>query len=431
MSVTDSDYGALLGRLFAARRFGVRLELARIERCLERMGRPDRALPSILHVGGTNGKGSTCAFAEAMLRAGGARTGLFSSPHLSRFAERFLVDGRPASEASLIEAASRVEATDPDGELTFFEKATAMALALFSSVGVETAVLEVGLGGRFDATNAVVADVAVVTGVHFDHEQHLGTTLEAIAREKAGIFKAGRAAVVGASGAPEAVERLAEAARRAPVSRLHVVGEREVGRVPGPLGLRGPHQRRNAAAALAALDQLEALGLARVGAEARRAGLASAHLPGRMELLPGTPPVLVDGAHNPHAAGALARALEDLSRERLILVLAVSGDKDAGGIAGPLVARADDVIATRTRQERSLAPEALAARVAAATGAEPRTAAGAAAALALAADLAGDGDLVVVAGSLFLAAEAREAILGLQPDSLPLSDPLAVRRRTT
>src|SRR5262249_13061824 len=153
----------------------------------------------------TNGKGSTSAFIASMLRAAGKKTGLYTSPHLIQFAERFLVDGTQVAPKALVRAAERMNACDRDGTLTFFEQVTVMATLAFAEAGVEAAVMEVGMGGRFDATTALKADVAVVTGVAMDHQEFLGDTLEAIAGEKAGIFRAGKPAVIGISGEPAAV----------------------------------------------------------------------------------------------------------------------------------------------------------------------------------------------------------------------------------
>jgi dihydrofolate synthase / folylpolyglutamate synthase len=420
-------YEELLSRLFAARRFGVRLELDRIRGCLERLGRPQDRIGPIVQVGGTNGKGSTAVFVETMLRSAGIRTGLFTSPHLSRFAERFAVGGEPAPEAEIARAGAAVEAADPEGTLTFFERACAIALWLFERAGVETCVLEVGLGGRFDATSAVDAEVAVVTGVDLDHQEYLGDTVEAIAGEKAGIFRAGRRAVIGAAGLPEARPVLVAAARRAGVRALAVVGEEELAAVPEPLGLAGSHQRANAAAALLALDALEAAGGPAVDAPSRESGLASARLPGRLEIVGGQVPVILDGAHNPGGARALAGALRDgIGGDRpLTLVLGLSVDKDARAIAAPLCEVARAVVATQAGNERALAAVELAGAIrAVAPGLEIAAAPSTAAALELARTLAGGAGRIAVAGSLFLVGEAREILLGVGRDRLLLVDPL-------
>lgn len=435
MPARDDSYAALLARLYATRRFGVRLGLDRIQRCLERLGDP-QARPRVrVQIGGTNGKGSTAAFLEALLRRAGLRTGLFTSPHLSRLQERFCVDGAPLPAAAIVDAGRAVERAERAAGLTepmtFFEHVTAMAAWAFARAEVDVAIMEVGLGGRFDATTAFGADVAAVTGVALDHESILGGTLAEIAAEKAGIFRAGQRAVVGASGEADAVPLLTRAALAAGVADLLVA---EAGAEGGPgdwhLGLAGAHQRANAACALAVLDQLEALGVARVEEESRRLALAETFFPGRMErvALPGGGQALLDGAHNPHAAHALARALRQIECQRLVAVLGVSQGKDAHGIVAPLVAGAREVVVTRSRQDRAMSPEELAGAVRRARpDLEPLSASTTAEALRCACARASAGDLVLVAGSLFVVGEAREQLCQVEPDPVPLSDPHGTR----
>jgi dihydrofolate synthase / folylpolyglutamate synthase len=417
-------YAEVLGRLYAARRAGVRFELGRVRAALARLGHPERRAAVRVHIGGTNGKGSTAAFVEALCRRGGLRTGLYTSPHLSRLCERFVVDGAPVGEEAVAAAAEAVLAVA--GELTFFEQVTALALALFAEAGVEVAVLEVGLGGRLDATNAVDCEVAAVTGVALDHQAYLGAELAAIAAEKAGIFKAGQRAVIGAAGEPAAATQLVAAARRAEVAALAVIDDAAVAALDGwPVGLAGPHQRANAACALAVADHLTALGHLRLAGDERRAALAETRLPGRLETLADAPRVIADGAHNPHAAAALARALAPMPRRRLILVVGVAADKDVAGVLAPLAALADGIIATRAGGERAMPPvelAQLARRLA--PGREVATAPDVATALDGARAAARADDLIVCAGSLFVVGAAREAVLGVTPDPLPVSDPM-------
>jgi dihydrofolate synthase/folylpolyglutamate synthase len=235
---------------------------------------------------------------------------------------------------------------------------SAIACVAIADARVAVTVLEVGLGGRLDATNAIDAPVAVVTGVAMDHEAILGGTLAQIAAEKAGIWKRGQRVVIGASGEPAAVPLLDAAARAAGASVITVIDAEAVAAVP-PVGLAGAHQRRNAAAALAALDQLAALGVVRVPAEARVRALAEVRHPGRFEIVPGAPQVVLDGAHNPHGARALAALLAERAL-RPVLVAAVSADKDVAGIAAALAPAVRAVIATRYQPERALPPAALA-----------------------------------------------------------------------
>jgi dihydrofolate synthase / folylpolyglutamate synthase len=420
----ERDYELLLARLYSARRFGMRLELARVAGCLERLGRPQARFAAVAQVGGTNGKGSSAAFTESILRAAGLRTGLYSSPHLARLSERFRVAGVELEPAVLLEADRAVAgaAAAAGVDLTFFERLTAMAVWAFADSAVEVALLEVGMGGRLDATTAVGADVAAVTGVALDHQEHLGSTLAEIAREKAGIFRAGQAAVVGASGEPEAVPLLCYEAQRAGVRALTVLQGEAIASVPQPLGLAGPHQRANAACALAIASHLEAHLGRRFDEATRRRGLAECRLPGRLEQVASSPTVLIDGAHNLHAARALAVSVGEA---RPVLVLALSRDKDAAGIAATLAGIAAEVVVTATAHDRAMPVDELAHAVRAAAPAVPlRRAPDTATALALARERAGEGGAVLVAGSLFLAGEARVLVCGERADPRPVSDPL-------
>jgi dihydrofolate synthase/folylpolyglutamate synthase len=419
------DYAALLARLFAARRAGVVLGLDRIDELLARLGRPERRIGAVVHVGGTNGKGSTAAFVASALAAAGLRVGVYSSPHLATLRERVMLAGAMVSEAALVAAAEQVAAAGGD-QLTFFEQITAMALVAMAGAGLDASVLEVGLGGRLDATNAVAAPVAVVTGVALDHQDMLGPTLEAIAGEKAGIFKAGQRVVIGASGEPAAVPLLRAAAVAAGAAAITVVDDAAIAAVPAALGLAGAHQRANAAAALAGLDALAAAGLVRIPDEARRTGLAAARHPGRLETVATAPRVVLDGAHNPHGARALAAAIATMPERPRVLVLAVSADKDVAGLVDALAGAVDAVVATRYGQPRALEPSALAA-VVAARGVAVEAAADVPAALARARDRAGAGGVVVVAGSLFAVGEARVHLLGVPADPYLVTDPAPPR----
>ncbi len=394
-------YAELLARLLPARRFGIVFGLDRMRALLDRLGAPDRRLGTVVHVGGTNGKGSTVAMIAALASAAGKRVATYTSPHLSTLRERVTIAGELIDEAALVAAAEAVYAAGGD-ELTFFEQVTAMAMMAISRAAVDLTVLEVGLGGRLDATNVVDAAVAVVTGVALDHEAILGGTLAAIAAEKAGIFKAGQRIIIGASGEPAAVPYLV-------VPGAVVIDDAAIAAVP-PLALHGAHQRRNAAAALAAIDALEALGVL-VCSPARRAhALATVRHPGRFERVGD---VILDGAHNPHGAAALAAELP----HGCTLILAVSADKDVAGIAAALEPVAGRVIATRYQQDRALPPEQLAAFF---TRVPVETAPDLAAALALAPE-----GPTVIAGSLFLVGEARVLLLGAPSDPMWVSDPPA------
>ena len=383
-----------------AMRFG----LERVERALEALGRPDRDL-AILHVAGTNGKGSTCAMAAAALRAAGHRVGLYTSPHLVRFHERIQVDGQPISDGALearIDEVRRAcpwhDGGDPAERLTYFEFATLLGLLHFARERTSATVLEVGLGGRFDATSAVTPRVTAVSRIGLDHVQLLGSTLDAIAREKAGIFKRGVPAVVARAQPPDALASLrAEASTRG--APFHLAGQPW----EGPVALRGPHQRENAALAAAALRLLDASGV-RVGDGDVARGIAEARWPGRLEEVGG---VVLDGAHNPDGATALAAALPALYPGRPVeLVFGVLVDKDHAGMLGALGDAVRKVHLVAPDSPRARAPaayRALAARLCRAV--DVHGSCGEAIACARAA--AQDGAVVCVAGSLYLVGEAR------------------------
>ncbi len=401
-------YAALLARLVTTRRFGVVFGLVRVQEVLDRLGNPERRMGTIVHVGGTNGKGSTVAILAALVRASGRRVATYTSPHLSSLRERIAFDGVPIDEAALLASAAAVSGAGGD-ELTFFEQITAIGFHAIAAHGAEVAIIEVGLGGRLDATNVVAAPIAIVTGVALDHEAILGTTLAAIAGEKAGIWKPGQHVVVGASGEPSAVALLLDAARAVGPASLAVIDDAAIAAVP-PVALHGAHQRANAAAALAAF--------ARLGLVADvPAALASVVHPGRFERVGDD--VILDGAHNPHGAAALAATLAARG-ERPVLIIAVSADKDVAALVGAIAPQCARVIATRYQQDRAMDPVALAALITGATHAPDL-----AAALALA--RAQPIRPIVVAGSLFLVGEARTLLLGAPTDPIWASDPHARR----
>jgi dihydrofolate synthase/folylpolyglutamate synthase len=300
----------------------------------------------IITVGGTNGKGSTCAMLESILQAGGYRTGLYTSPHLLRYNERVRIAGREADDEALCDAFAAVESARGDVPLTYFEFATLAAFVLFSKANLDAAVLEVGLGGRLDAVNATDPDCAVLTSIGIDHVEYLGDTREAIGREKAGIFRSARPAVVAEPDPPQSV--------LSADARLLLIG-RDFGFVHqgtqwswwGPSGkrsglahpaLRGAIQLRNASAALAALDSLrERLPLAM---QDIRRGLAEVSLPGRFQVLPGRPQVVLDVAHNPEAAALLAANLgESGFAPETIAVFGMLKDKDIAGVVRAMAPR--------------------------------------------------------------------------------------------
>ncbi len=328
----------------------------------------------IITVGGTNGKGSTCAYLESALAAAGYRVGCYTSPHLLRYNERVRVDGAEATDAELCAAFAAVEAARGDTPLTYFEQGTLAALWLFQRAGVEAMVLEVGLGGRLDAVNAWEADCAVVTSVDLDHQQFLGDTREAIGFEKAGIYRAGRPAICGDPAPPLSLKRHAEAlgarwlclneaiqVRVDDAGWICRVEHRAYPALPRP-ALPGRHQYANAACAVAALDSLRAR--LPVAVNALRQGLAGARPPGRFHIVGRQPLRILDVAHNPHAARALADNLADLpSGGRVLAVFAMLADKDVEGVIAPLLGRFDHWHVAGLAGPRGLAGTDLLARL--------------------------------------------------------------------
>jgi dihydrofolate synthase/folylpolyglutamate synthase len=389
----------------------MRFGLERVERALAALGHPERAAP-VLHVAGTNGKGSTCAMAAAALRAAGLRTGLYTSPHLEAFNERIQVDGVPIDDAALAAAIEAVRAAcpwheggAPEDRLTYFEMATLAAFVELARRRVEVAVVEVGLGGRLDATNVVQPTVTAVACIGLDHTQLLGDTVEAVAREKAGIFKPGIPAVLHAVQPPGVLEVLAaEAARVGAPLEVAPAGW------AGPVALLGPHQQGNAGLAAAAVRALGRRGV-RVGEPALAAGIATAIWPGRLERVGD---VLLDGAHNPDGARALARALAELHPGRPAeLVFGVLGDKDHRAMLAALGPAARRLHLVRPASPRARAVDEV-GREAAALGLTTDRHDTMAEALACARAGASreGGAPVVVAGSLYLVGEARALLRG-------------------
>ena len=376
-----------LDRLIGLERFGIRPGLDTIRRLMAALGDPQAAYPSII-VAGTNGKGSVAAMIDSALRAAGYRAGRYTSPHLTSITERFTAGGTAIREDALREEAAGV-LRQADALLrrdglphppTFFEATTAIALSWFRRAAVDVAVVEVGLGGRLDATNVLTPTAGVITSIGLDHREHLGDTLEAVAGEKAGIVKPGMV-VVTTETAPPAVGVIEDACRRrgarlvraaedttialqgeGPRPRIEVTTPRR--RYPAfPLGLAGAHQRSNAAGAIRLLETLAGAGLP-VAPEAIVRGLSEVAWPGRLDLIrvPGRGAVLLDGAHNPPAAAALARHLGDAFPGRLPIVCAVMRDKDADGIIDRLAPRASRIVCTAPRNPRAIPARALAAR---------------------------------------------------------------------
>ncbi|HYX10354.1 MAG TPA: Mur ligase family protein [Candidatus Acidoferrum sp.] len=393
--MTRLSYATAIRALEERGRFGVRLGLGRTRALLHALGNPEREIRGAL-IAGTNGKGSVLALTAAALQAAGYRTASTPKPHLVSYRERLQIDGLPIDPATFSELVADVlpiadRIARRHGPPTEFELLTAVVFRWIADVGIDVAVVEVGLGGRLDATHAWDGGVAVLTNVALDHMDWLGPTIAHIAREKAAIIERGDRAVTGADGEALAIVRRRARRLAVPLTIVEPAPLMEVGRdgivVQLPrlgstaVGLRGRHQAANAAVADATLDALEDAGIATVPPAARRAGYASARWPGRLELLTiDGRDVLLDGAHNPAGAASLAVALDDLrpflrgpapgpagrsSDGRLTLVMAVMADKDVNGIVTALAKaealRGAGIICTRVESERALPADRLAA----------------------------------------------------------------------
>lgn len=384
--------------------------LDRMRRLARSMGNVERTFKS-LHIAGTKGKGSVAHMAEAILRAAGHRTGLYTSPHLVDMRERIRIDGKNVSEADFLWAMNRMERSLRRLRPTYFEIMTEAAFLIFAKKRVDFAVIEVGLGGRLDATNVIAPAACAITRIDYDHMDKLGRTLGSITREKAGIIKPGVPVVTGAQ-RPAALREIRRAARplvptvwppvpTGTVLKFKVAGVRgKVYRCELPV--LGPHQAANAAIAI---GLVEASGAEVTPVDVRQA-LRHVRLPGRVEVVRRRPWVIVDSAHNPVSARALREALRPLRRRRTLLVFGASADKDWSGMLrelGPV----DVSIFTRAKSPRAAAPEALMRRRRGPALRVERVDE----ALALARQLAGPRDAVVVTGSFYVAGEALASLV--------------------
>jgi dihydrofolate synthase/folylpolyglutamate synthase len=426
---------ALIARFLALHPKTIDLSLGRIERLLEALGHPERRLPPVIHVAGTNGKGSTIAFMRAILESAGLAVHVYTSPHLVRFHERIRLGridgGRFVDEERLVEVLRRCEAANAGAPITVFEITTAAALVLFAEHPADVLLLEVGLGGRCDATNVIAAPAAaVVTAIGLDHAEYLGDTLEAVATEKAGIFKRGCPAVIALQDYPEAENVLQSRAERLGARPIRVGGQHfhvreEGGRLvyedddglldlPRPR-LAGRHQITNAGTAIAAL---RAAGYGTFELSAYEQGMLRAEWPGRMQRLtrgrlPGLAPdgaeLWLDGGHNPDGARVLAAAMADLGERSdapLVLVAGMLGTKDAEGFFRHFVGLAREVIAIPIPTQMAARPPeeiaAIAARVGLTASIQPSVEA---ALSSLNAYVWDRPPRILVCGSLYLAGE--------------------------
>jgi dihydrofolate synthase / folylpolyglutamate synthase len=417
-----SPYQESIDYLFGLQKYGIKFGLNCTEKILTRMGNPHHSLRCI-HIAGTNGKGSTAAMLSSMLKQQGLRVGLYTSPHLVRFTERFRIDDVEVSPERILEVFGRVRQVIDDAEPpTFFEVVTTMAFQYFAEEKVDWAIIEAGMGGRLDATNVMRPQVSVITNVSFDHEEFLGKTLRAIAREKAGIIKHWVPLVTGAQQPlVQAILKAACLRRDAPIYRLgkdfrtkrNVDGSiRYEGlrrRFPSlDLNLAGGHQFHNAALAIATLEVLENNRVLNINPAAIQEGLLQVHWPARLEILQESPLIVLDGAHNPQGAECLRDALKQLfPKRRLHLVVGIMADKDLRGILSRLLPRAETVIFTQPKYARAANPEAL-RRLARPYLQRLYVISDPESAIQQAKSLAASGDVICITGSLYFAGEVKE-----------------------
>lgn len=405
---------------------GIELGLERVRRVKAALGQSE-TVPLIL-VGGTNGKGSTCCYLENILKKAGYKVGCYTSPHLLRYNERVRLEGQPASDAALCAAFARVEAARGDTALTYFEFGTLAAWEVFATAGLDAIIMEIGLGGRLDAVNVYEPDVSIVTGIGLDHMDWLGNTREAIGFEKAGIFRTGKPAFCSDPQAPQSLldhakeigadlrllgrdfgfDRSAE--NRAQWRFWLRQGEQVQRRILGYPGLRGATQLYNASVAIAALDCLKHR--IPVPMQAIREGLMEAELPGRFQVLPGRPAIVLDVGHNPQAIAVLEDNLGTMGfYQNTYAVLGMLADKDIASALQPLKGKVDRWFAATLEGPRGTAAQDLAEIIAqCGVGGEISCHENPAIALAAAQEIAGENDRILAFGSFYTVAGVLHAL---------------------
>jgi len=423
LSVEQKAYQESLGYLYSLEKFGMIFGLTQVERILEAIGNPQREVQAI-HIGGTNGKGSTAAMMASILQKEGYRVGLYTSPHLIRFTERIKVNGREIEKEEVAELTKwmreRIEAANIPPPFTFFDFTTAMALLYFKQTVVDMAILEVGLGGRLDSTNVVDPLLSIITNISKDHEEHLGRSILKIAGEKAGIIKKDRPLVTSAT-QPQVLRLFSKICREKGSPYFRVGKEfRYVSMEDGNfnyeglhrklwdihLNLMGFHQIVNATTALGATEVLEDLGYP-VSIDAMVEGLREAEWPGRLERVSFSPQVILDGAHNPAGALVLKESLEkEFEYNHLILLIGVMKDKDIKSILHLLAPLADHIIFTRPHNDRA-APPALLKEALGENGKGAEIIEDLKEAIERGFSMAGEEDLLCITGSLYTVGEAR------------------------
>jgi dihydrofolate synthase / folylpolyglutamate synthase len=423
-----SDYSKSLEYLFGLQKFGMIFGLTQITRILEVLGNPQEEIQSI-HIGGTNGKGSTAVMMASILQKEGYRVGIYTSPHLIHFTERIRVNGAEIEEEEVAALTGwmkeKVDASGMTAPFTFFDFTTAMALLYFSRKRVDLAILEVGLGGRLDSTNVVDPLFSIITNVTRDHEEVLGNSLLKIATEKAGIIKPGRPLVTAAA-QPRVLQLFSSLCREkdAPFYRVgkdfryEPIGDRNF-HYEGlhrklwsvHLSLYGDHQFVNATTALGAMEVLDSSGFP-VSTEAMMEGLRDVQWPGRLELVSSSPRVLLDGAHNPAGAMVLRESLKNgFQFDRLILLIGIMKDKDIPSILQTLAPLADHLILSRPHTERASSPARLLEALGADGGKKAEIMEDLSQAIEKGLSMTRKEDLLCITGSLYTVGEARNYFL--------------------
>ena len=426
------SYQDELEYLYSLHQFGIKLGLSNIRDLCAFSGNPQEKIKTI-HVGGTNGKGSTAAVLSAILQEAGYKVGLYTSPHLIDFTERIRIHNIPIPKERVAGLVRNVRECVGDRDImpTFFELTTALALSYFAEEDVDIAVIEVGMGGRLDATNIINPLVSVITHVGYDHMEHLGASLEQIAMEKCGIIKRGVPVITSESKGPilsiieesageaDAVpyvygrEFYAEPVKMAPYYSEFCYHGLQWGRLLLKTPLAGRHQIFNMGAALCAAELLTGMGFDITERQAAE-GVRNVSWPGRLEMVSDRPQVFLDGAHNHDGAVALRRFIEDVlmaqrAHGKIVLIFGVLKDKDAGAMIGELIPCSTEVIITSPDTERGLPVEAL-REIVEKQGVKPHVTRTISGALSLAHDIASSSDTIIVTGSLYVVGEARALI---------------------
>lgn len=418
--MSKTPYQECLDRIYKLGRFGIKLELSTIRNILKLLNDPQKNY-RIVHVAGTNGKGSTATYIASILREAGFKTGIYTSPHLVRFNERIMVNGIQISDDQVVQAYNAVNRVDlGKRKATFFEITTAMGFYHFAQEKVDWAVIETGMGGRFDATNIVTPKVSVITNLSIEHTDYLGSTIKDLAKEKGGIIKPNTPVVTGVD-QPSGLKVLQQLADEKKAALYRYKKDFSIRKDPGKntytytglthkyrnlvKPLPGQHQKENLSLALAACELIfEDLSIERV-----KNGLASARWPGRLEHVMQSPLVIVDGAHNLKAAKVLGAHLNrTLKNRKLTLVLGILDDKPYDKMLESLVPCAERVIVTKAKIDRSIEPDVLKISVEQHTGKPVTIIEDVKAAVTHAIETTGPEDAVCIAGSLYVAGEAKE-----------------------